>query len=154
MEQAYEILKNTFRFPAFRLAQEEVIRRLIVDNENVLVLFPTGGRVFFTYIFLSYKHSPYAGGKSLTYQVPALCLDVGCFFMYSGDQTSIKPGSQGLTLVISPLIALMKDQVDGLVSRGVKAANMDSSLSADRMSWVRSEVLSGAMKILYVAPER
>lgn len=78
----------------------------------------------------------------------------GLFFVHSGDQTSIKPGSQGLTLVISPLIALMKDQVDGLVRRGVKAANMDSTLSADRMSWVRSEVLSGTMKILYVAPER
>ena len=61
---------------------------------------------------------------------------------------------QGLTLVISPLIALMKDQVDALVRRGVKAASMDSTLSADRMSWVKGEVLNGRMKILYVAPER
>lgn len=48
----------------------------------------------------------------------------------------------------------MKDQVDALVRRGVKAANMDSTLSMDRMAWVRGEVMSGAMKILYVAPER
>lgn len=49
MEQAHEILNQTFSFPAFRLAQEEVIRRLIVENENALVLFPTGGMytVFF-----------------------------------------------------------------------------------------------------------
>lgn len=49
MEQAHEILNQTFGFPAFRLAQEEVIRRLIVENENALVLFPTGGMytVFF-----------------------------------------------------------------------------------------------------------
>ncbi|KAI0082274.1 ATP-dependent DNA helicase [Panus rudis PR-1116 ss-1] len=117
MEQAYDVLRNTFGFESFRLSQEAVIRRLLVDNENALVLFPTGG------------------GKSLTYQVPALCLE-------------------GLTLVISPLIALMKDQVDALVRRGVKAASMDSTQSADRMQWIKNEVLSGSMKILYVAPER
>ncbi|KAI0639508.1 ATP-dependent DNA helicase [Trametes polyzona] len=117
MEKAYEVLKNTFGFDSFRHEQEAVIRRLVVDNENALVLFPTGG------------------GKSLTYQIPALCLE-------------------GLTLVISPLIALMKDQVDALVMRGVKAANLDSTQGADRAAWIKNEVLSGAMKILYVAPER
>ncbi|OCH96064.1 ATP-dependent DNA helicase [Obba rivulosa] len=117
MEKARQILKDVFGFDSFRLLQEEAITRLLVHNENALVLFPTGG------------------GKSLTYQVPALCLD-------------------GLTLVISPLIALMKDQVDALVRRGVKAANLDSTLTADRAAWVKSEVLSGALKILYVAPER
>ncbi|KAL6309884.1 ATP-dependent DNA helicase [Sparassis latifolia] len=117
MEEAHRILKKTFGFSSFRLQQEAVIHRLLVENENALVLFPTGG------------------GKSLTYQVPALCME-------------------GLTLVISPLIALMKDQVDALVRRGVKAANLDSTLTADRAAWVKGEVLSGAMKILYVAPER
>ncbi|KAI0756886.1 ATP-dependent DNA helicase [Daedaleopsis nitida] len=117
MEQAYEVLKNTFGFASFRLEQEAVIRRLIVDNENALVLFPTGG------------------GKSLTYQIPALCLE-------------------GLTLVISPLIALMKDQVDALVARNVKAASLDSTQGMDRSTWIKQEVLSGSMKILYVAPER
>ena len=48
----------------------------------------------------------------------------------------------------------MKDQVDALVARGVKAANLDSTLSMDRMAWVKSEVSNGSMKILYVAPER
>ncbi|KAI0375106.1 ATP-dependent DNA helicase [Pilatotrama ljubarskyi] len=117
MEKAYDVLRNTFGFESFRHEQEAVIRRLLVDNDNALVLFPTGG------------------GKSLTYQIPALCLD-------------------GLTLVISPLIALMKDQVDGLVMRGVKAANLDSTQGADRAAWIKNEVISGAMKILYVAPER
>ncbi|KAH9950424.1 ATP-dependent DNA helicase [Amylocystis lapponica] len=117
MEKAFQVLKETFGFDSFRLQQEAVVERLIIKNENALVLFPTGG------------------GKSLTYQVPALCLD-------------------GLTLVISPLIALMKDQVDALVRRGVKAANLDSTLSADRSAWVKKEVTSGSMKLLYVAPER
>lgn len=57
-------------------------------------------------------------------------------------------------MVISPLIALMKDQVDALVARGVRAANLDSTQDADRAAWIKSEVLSGNMKILYVAPER
>lgn len=48
----------------------------------------------------------------------------------------------------------MKDQVDGLCRRGVKAANLDSTLDAARASWVKQEVLSGSMKLLYVAPER
>ncbi|KAG1749921.1 ATP-dependent DNA helicase [Suillus paluster] len=117
MEDAHRVLKNIWGFPSFRLSQAEVIKRLIVDNENALVLYPTGG------------------GKSLTYQVPALCLP-------------------GLTLVISPLIALMKDQVDALVDRGVKAANLDSTLDAERSAWVKEEVISGRLKLLYVAPER
>ncbi|KII93915.1 hypothetical protein PLICRDRAFT_88210 [Plicaturopsis crispa FD-325 SS-3] len=117
MENAHQVLKDVFGHEAFRLDQEAVIERLLVKNENALVLFPTGG------------------GKSLTYQVPALCLD-------------------GLTLVISPLIALMTDQVDALVNRGVKAAKLDSTQGMEHASWVKQEVLSGAMKILYVAPER
>ncbi|KAH7929308.1 ATP-dependent DNA helicase [Leucogyrophana mollusca] len=117
METARQVLHEVFEFPDFRLSQEAVIRRLLEGNENALVLYPTGG------------------GKSLTYQVPALCLP-------------------GLTLVISPLIALMKDQVDALVARGVKAANLDSTLGADRSAFVKEEVISGRLKLLYVAPER
>jgi superfamily II DNA helicase RecQ len=48
----------------------------------------------------------------------------------------------------------MKDQVDALCDRGIKAANLDSTLTADRSSLVKQEVLSGRLKILYVAPER
>lgn len=61
---------------------------------------------------------------------------------------------QGLTLVISPLIALMKDQVDALVNLGVKAASLDSTQGLERSAWVKDEVLNGNMKILFVAPER
>ncbi|KAJ7786235.1 ATP-dependent DNA helicase [Mycena metata] len=118
MERARQVLKDVFGFPSFRLSQEAVVSRLIEHNDNALVVYPTGG------------------GKSLCYQVPALCLD------------------SGITLVISPLISLMKDQVDVLVKRNVKAASLDSTLTADTASWVKSEVLSGSIKILYVAPER
>ena len=78
---------------------------------------------------------PTGGGKSLCYQVPALMLD-------------------GLTLVVSPLIALMKDQVDAMARRGVAAARLDSSLDADQDRAVRDAVRDGRLALLYVAPER
>lgn len=91
------------------------------------------------------------------FDIPDSCsLPQGRFFLlYSPDRfDEAFRFVQGLTLVISPLIALMKDQVDGLVARGIKAANLDSTLSMERSTWVKDEVLSGSMKILYVAPER
>ncbi|KAF8919658.1 ATP-dependent DNA helicase [Mucidula mucida] len=117
MDEAHRVLREVFGHDSFRLSQEQVIKRLIVDNDNALVLFPTGG------------------GKSLTYQVPALCLP-------------------GLTLVISPLIALMKDQVDALQKLGVKAANLDSTLDAEMVRVVQHDAINGKLKLLYVAPER
>ncbi len=78
---------------------------------------------------------PTGGGKSLCYQIPALMLD-------------------GLTLVVSPLIALMKDQVDALVNNGVKAAFLNSSQTNREQVEVFQKVRSGEIKILYVAPER
>ena len=78
---------------------------------------------------------PTGGGKSLCYQLPALRLE-------------------GTTLVVSPLIALMKDQVDGLKANGIKAEFINSTLPYKEMVRIRSEVLRGEIKILYVSPER
>jgi ATP-dependent DNA helicase RecQ len=78
---------------------------------------------------------PTGGGKSLCYQLPALLLP-------------------GLTLVVSPLIALMKDQIDALRRRRIDAARLDSSLSLDEYRSVMDRVRSGKLKLLYVAPER
>ncbi len=78
---------------------------------------------------------PTGGGKSLCYQLPALLLD-------------------GLTLVISPLIALMKDQVDALRQRGVMAARLDSSIGPAEAQAIYRQLADGSLKLLYIAPER
>src|SRR4051812_17150818 len=78
---------------------------------------------------------PTGAGKSLCFQLPALLLG-------------------GLTVVVSPLIALMKDQVDGLRARGIPAAALHSGLSPEERSWVESELVRGALSLLYIAPER
>jgi ATP-dependent DNA helicase RecQ len=96
--------------------QDEIIQH-VLDKKHSLVLMPTGG------------------GKSLCYQLPALCLN-------------------GMTLVVSPLIALMKDQVDSLNANGIPAAFINSSLTSSEIGLVHSEALTGRVKILYVAPER
>lgn len=78
---------------------------------------------------------PTGAGKSLCYQLPALMLE-------------------GLTLVVSPLIALMKDQVGVLQSRGIAAARLDSTLEREEVSEIYSAMEEGDLKLLYVAPER
>jgi ATP-dependent DNA helicase RecQ len=110
------VLNHVFGLPAFRGAQEEIVRH-VTGGGNCLVLMPTGG------------------GKSLCYQLPAL-LRKGC------------------GIVISPLIALMRDQVAGLLEAGVKAAVLNSTLSWDEASAVEARLLAGDLDLLYIAPER
>lgn len=78
---------------------------------------------------------PTGGGKSLCYQLPALLRD-------------------GVAIVISPLIALMQDQVDTLQQLGVAAAFLNSSLDIERANFTNDQLMQGNIKILYVAPER
>ncbi len=105
-----------FGLPAFRGAQEEIVRH-VADGGNCLVLMPTGG------------------GKSLCYQLPSL-LRKGC------------------GIVVSPLIALMRDQVAGLLEAGVNAAVLNSTLSFAEASEVERRLIAGDLDLLYIAPER
>jgi ATP-dependent DNA helicase RecQ len=112
----HEALKRHFGFDGFLEGQEEVIRE-IVSGRDGLVVMPTGG------------------GKSLCYQVPALCFG-------------------GVTLVISPLIALMKDQVDALVARGIGATVINSTVPWEEQRERLDGMREGRWKLVYVAPER
>lgn len=78
---------------------------------------------------------PTGGGKSFCFQIPSLIFD-------------------GLTVVVSPLISLMKDQVDGLRIDGIKAAYLNSSLSNEEQTEVTNQILGNRLKLLYIAPER
>ncbi|HAZ37348.1 MAG TPA: DNA helicase RecQ, partial [Clostridiaceae bacterium] len=78
---------------------------------------------------------PTGAGKSICYQIPALLFS-------------------GITIVISPLISLMKDQVDGLINLGIKAAYINSSLGYDEIDDIFYKAKNGEIKLLYVAPER
>ena len=114
--QPLEILKSQFGYDSFRPLQEEIIDHVLAGRDS-LVLMPTGG------------------GKSLCYQLPAMCFP-------------------GLTLVVSPLIALMKDQVDALNANGIAARYINSSLTASEIELAQAEAAQGMVKILYAAPER
>lgn len=124
MSVAIEILHQFFGFADFRGDQAEIVQRTL-DGGHSLVLMPTGG------------------GKSLCYQIPAL--------VFARKQPrQAKP----LTLVISPLIALMKDQVDALLARGVEASFINSSLDRKERESRLQHVAAGECEILYVTPER
>src|SRR5271156_110896 len=111
-----EVLRRVFGFPAFRGLQEEVIDHLL-GGGDALVLMPTGG------------------GKSICYQVPALC----------------RPGT---AIVVSPLIALMDDQVAALRQVGVAAGALHSELDPEEARNVGRELEAGRLDLLYVSPER
>ena len=111
-----EVLRQVFGFPAFRGLQQEVIDHVLAGGD-ALVLMPTGG------------------GKSVCYQVPALC-------------------RTGTALVVSPLIALMDDQVAALRQLGVSAGALHSELDPDEQRRVGRELDCGRLDLLYVSPER
>ncbi len=116
MQDIEQRLKQYFGHDAFRPGQQEIIEQTLCGRD-AFVLMPTGG------------------GKSLTYQLPALLLP-------------------GLTVVISPLIALMHDQVDQLRANGIAATFINSSLDSLERSQRERAALNGRVKLLYVAPER
>ena len=112
----HEILKDRFGFESFRSRQEEIIQNIVTGN-SVLVVMPTGS------------------GKSLCYQIPAICRG-------------------GLTIVISPLVALMQDQVSALKLAGIAADTINSSRERRQNVDVWRQVSDGAINLLYLSPER
>lgn len=116
MEQALEILRNTFGYDEFRHNQADIIQTLL-DGKDALALMPTGG------------------GKSLCYQIPAIC----------------RPGTG---IIVSPLIALMQDQVDALKQLGIASAFINSTLDRNSQREIERALLNNELDLLYIAPER
>ena len=114
--QLLSAMQQYWGYDGFRSLQQEAMTCVMQHRDSVVVL-PTGG------------------GKSLCFQVPAVCQD-------------------GLAVVVSPLISLMKDQVDALQSCGVPAAFINSTLTYEERIEVASDIRSDRLKLLYVAPER
>lgn len=114
----FEILKDSFGYNTFQGDQEKIINRLLDGtNKHSLVLMPTGA------------------GKSLCYQVPALCF-------------------KGGTIVVSPLISLMKDQVDSLKAQNIKASYINSTVDRKEREKRLENFIYGDTKLLYITPER
>jgi ATP-dependent DNA helicase RecQ len=112
----HEILKRYWGFDTFRPLQEDIINAVLQGNDT-LALLPTGG------------------GKSICFQVPALCVD-------------------GLCLVVTPLIALMTDQVENLKRRGVVAVEMHAGMHPREIEMAFEKCADGRAKFLYLSPER
>ena len=110
------ILKDNFGYDSFRFIQEDIINS-IGSGHDTIGLMPTGG------------------GKSITFQVPALAMDGTC-------------------IVISPLIALMQDQVEHLKKRGIKAEAIYTGKSHDEIQRILDNTIFGVVKFLYISPER
>lgn len=113
---ALDVLNRVFGYERFHPLQERVIAHVLA-GKDALVLMPTGG------------------GKSLCFQVPALCLD-------------------GLTLVVSPLVALQRDQTAALQSAGVAADVLNSAQSPEEAEAVLSAIAAGRLRLLYISPEK
>src|SRR3712207_2878859 len=111
-----EILQQYWGYPEFRGIQKEIIES-IGNRQDTLGLMPTGG------------------GKSITFQVPALAME-------------------GVCIVITPLIALMKDQVDHLLAKGIRAAAIYSGMTRQEIIKTLENCIFGGIKLLYVSPER
>ena len=116
MQHPRDLLHSIFGFGAFRPGQEEIVEAVLAGR-NTLAIMPTGG------------------GKSLCFQLPALC-------------------REGVTVVISPLIALMRDQVRSLREAGVEAGALTSGNTDEETEAVFAALDDGRMKLLYMAPER
>ena len=115
-ESPHEILRRYWGYSSFRPLQEEIIQS-VLDGRDTLALLPTGG------------------GKSVCFQVPALC----------------RPG---ICLVISPLIALMKDQVRQLQERGISAVAIYSGMPWREIDRILDNCIYGEIRFLYLSPER
>lgn len=111
-----ELLKTVFGYNEFRPLQEEIITRTL-ERKDSFVLMPTGG------------------GKSICFQIPALCME-------------------GITVVVSPLISLMKDQVQALKGNGIKADFFNSSISPQEENDVIDRAMKGKIQLLYLSPEK
>ncbi len=113
----HSVLKRYWGYDSFRPRQEEIIRS-VLDGHDTLGLLPTGG------------------GKSITFQVPALAME------------------SGLTIIITPLISLMKDQVDNLLKRGIRAGQLNHSMKYYQTETVLKRCQAGKIRLLYMSPEK
>lgn len=116
MDVYHKILEKYWGYPAFRPLQEDIIHS-VCEGKDTLGLMPTGG------------------GKSITFQVPALVME-------------------GICIVVTPLIALMKDQVDNLRRLGIKATAVYSGMTRQEIIGQLENCIFGDYKFLYVSPER
>ncbi|EYB32664.1 hypothetical protein FG05_03419 [Fusarium graminearum] len=130
LQIAQRILADNFRYKSFRHEQEAAISR-ILNGDNALVVFPTGA------------------GKSLCYQIPAIA-----FSEMDKVTKERHADDSGITIVVSPLIALMKDQVDALKRKGIAAECMDSTKTWEEIQNINKDLREGKLRLLYCAPER
>ncbi|OSY89541.1 DEAD/DEAH box helicase [Tenacibaculum holothuriorum] len=114
--KALKILQEHWGYSDFREAQKPIIKS-VFEQQNTIALLPTGG------------------GKSICYQIPALCFE-------------------GICIVISPLIALMQDQVKNLTNKGIKATLLPSGSTQDELITLFDNIRFGKTKFLYISPER